>query len=153
MENGAPLTGDYDMHDIISSSTGERIPGGSAKENRLIKKMNRSISCGDPAWPDRIKHGAQANYPDYLKDHPEATPKANQLKPDPPITAIDSKATPPDKPPTVYRLETDEDIVNMYRCKGTDMPPEWDVVQVKDKSADVWELEPVKAKVSRTEDQ
>lgn len=43
------LTGDYDMHDMITSSSGNRIRGGSAKEKRLIEQMNDAIPGTNPA--------------------------------------------------------------------------------------------------------
>jgi hypothetical protein len=126
LQNGSPLTGDYDMHDLITSSSGNRVRGGSAKENRLIDRMNRAIAGDREGWPDRVKHGAQGNYGDFATKSGE-DPVTKLFQPDPPVTAIDAKAKPPDTPPTVYRLKTNEDIVNMYRCKGTNMPDEWNL--------------------------
>jgi hypothetical protein len=116
--NGSPLTGDYDMHDLITPSNGNRIRGGSAREQRLIERMNAAIPGDQP----RVMHGAQANYGDFVRQTREK-PVKKLFAPDPPVTAFDGKK----KPAKVYRLKTNEDIVNMYRCKGTNMPKEWNV--------------------------
>lgn len=117
------LTGDYDMHDTITSSTGSRIRGGSSKEARLIERFNEAIPGDQP----RVMHGSQANYGDYLRKNPDVTPKPKILQPDPPITAFDGKS----KPADVYRLKNNEDIMNMYKCKGTEPPEEWNLVDAK----------------------
>ncbi|MCB1790421.1 MAG: DUF4150 domain-containing protein [Gammaproteobacteria bacterium] len=118
LKNGGPLTGDYDMHDLISSGSGNRIRGGSAREQRLIDRMNDAIPGDQP----RVMHGPQANYGDFVKQSGEK-PVPKLFAPDPPVTAMDGKT----KPAKVYRLESNEDIVNMYRCKGTNMPEEWNI--------------------------
>ena len=35
------------------------------------------------------------------------------------------------KPATVYRLNTHEDVANLYRCKNTPMPEEWNMREGK----------------------
>lgn len=125
LQNGGPLTGDYDMHDLISSN-GDRVRGGSAKENRVIDRMNDAI----PGDQKRVMHGPQANYGDFTKMTGEA-PNKKLFAPDPPITVMDGRKPPP--PAKVYRLKTNADIVNMYRCTGTNMPEEWDI---RDKKTD-----------------
>ncbi len=130
LKKGKPLTGDYDMGDMITASTGERIRGASEKEGRLIERMNSAL----PGKEKRVMHGAQANYGDYLRS--EAA-KGNLEKP---VTSLNQPAVDPKKcegltvfdgsckpKACVHRLETPEDVVNMYRCKGTEMPPEWNI--------------------------
>jgi hypothetical protein len=62
------------------------------------------------------------------KGHPESAVK-DLLRPDKALeegkglTVFDGKT----KPATVYRLESTEDVVNMYRCKGVPLPAHWDI--------------------------
>lgn len=123
--DGVPVrvTGDYDMHDMISSS-GSRIRGGSAKENKVIDAMNSAF----PGELPRVRHGCQANYGDYWREHQNEKRIDVLFQPDTnrgdPITVMDgTKGNPAD----VHRLHTNEDVANMYKCKGADMPPEWNV--------------------------
>ena len=111
---GSYLTGDYDMHDMIDATTGERIVGESKRDKKLREKMNDEID-----GPDRIKHGAQANYMDYCKKE-KVNPNTELLQPDPPVTVIDGKP-----PATIYRIEDDVQLLNMYNCKGTEVPESW----------------------------
>jgi len=113
---GGYLTGDYDMHDMIDATTGERIIGESKRDKKLREKVNEEIN-----GPDRIKHGAQANYRDYCKEK-KINPNTELLQPDPPVTVIDGKT-----PATIYRIENDEQLLNMYNCKGTEVPESWNV--------------------------
>jgi len=117
--NGGYLTGDYDMHEMIDATTGERIVGESKRDKKLREKVNEEIS-----GPDRIKHGAHANYMDYCEKE-KINPNTELLQPDPPVTVIDGK-----EPATIYRIENDEQLLNMYNCKGTDVPESWNF-QVK----------------------
>lgn len=112
---GTYLTGDYDMHDMVDAKTGKRIVGESPRDQNLRKKMNENIG-----EPDRIKHGAQANYMDYCKKEKIDHPNTALLQPDPPITMVDGK-----EPVTLYRIENDEQLLNMYNCKGTEIPESW----------------------------
>ncbi len=116
-----PLTGDYDMMDMMDSS-GKRIPGESARDLNVRQALNDGLPpCGDPPRQvDRIKHGCQAEYGNYLKQHPGEKPNKDLFQPEAPLTAFD-------KDGKVYRLETQEDVANFYKCKGTDNPKEWDV--------------------------
>ena len=113
------LTGDYDMHDMLDGRSGKRIQGESPRDFRLRDRMNAAIPGDQP----RIMHGAQANYADFLRNDPKAKPVPYLMQPDPPITVFDGSK----KPAAVYRLETNEDILNFYKCKGTDVPPEWNL--------------------------
>lgn len=113
--DGQMLTGDYDMHEMLDASTGKRIVGESDRDIFLRTELNKSI---DPAQP-RITHGAQANYMDYCKKE-QINPDTHLLQPDPPVTVVDGK-----KPATLYRLENDEQLLNMYHCKGAEVPPHW----------------------------
>ncbi len=136
-KNGKNLTGDYDMHDILPARGGGRKIGG-AEESQLIEDLNEAIrgAHGNENWPDRVKHGAQNNYYDYLKAHPKEfeevakKPPSVLLRPDEALekgkgglTVFDGET----KPAKVYRLESTEDVVNMYRCKGVKLPEDWDI--------------------------
>jgi len=161
-KDGSPLTGDYDMHDILPAGGGKKI--GGAEESQLIEDLNEAIAAahGNPDWPDRVKHGAQNNYYDYLKAHPKefeevlakqkaGAPPSVLLRPDEALekgkgglTVFDGKT----KPATVYRLETTEDVVNMYRCKGAPLPEQWDI-QYKDAKGQMKGLPPPRIDVTR----
>lgn len=132
LRKGKPLTGDYDMNDMFDGKTGQRIGGGGSKdrtrENKLIKRFNDAIPGDQP----RVMHGAQANFGDFARSSEGAKEFANKAPPkglmqagiDPGkgegLTVFDGKSR------KVYRLETHEDVVNMYRCQGAELPPEWD---------------------------
>ena len=137
------MTGDYDIHDVLDANKGGRISGGSVRENRIIDLINGRIRAAHGGtWPDRIMHGAQSNYYDYLKGHPDelagktpVSPKPVLLRPDKGLgegkgmTVFDGA-----KPPNVYRLTSTEDVVNMYRCKETPLPEHWDIRDNRDGS-------------------
>jgi len=144
---GRLLTGDYDMADIFDND-GNKIGGGGLKdptrENDLIDKMNRAAGSDQGKQP-RIKHGAQANFDDFVhsdegrkemrhlkkegKDFPSSlnqpgvkVGKQGELIEG--MTMIDGSHKP--GPPTkIYRLDTPEDVINMYRCKGQELPERW----------------------------
>jgi len=60
---------------------------------------------------------------DYCKKK-NVDPDTHLLQPDPPVTVIDGK-----HPVTVYRLENDEQLLNMYNCKGTEVSENWAFTQ------------------------
>ncbi len=111
--DGEPLTGDYDMHEMIDATTGEKIIGESDRDLKLREAMNHEIGS------DRIMHGAQANYMEYCKKYGEE-PVPELMQPDPPVTVVDGK-----EPVTFYQLDSDEQLLNMYNCKGTEVPSHW----------------------------
>jgi len=102
------LTGDYDMMDILDSS-GQRVPG---QGENIQSALNEGLPNGGE--PPRIMHGPQSAYGDYLKEHPGETP----IK----FKEIESPLTAFDKDGSVYRLKTDEDVKNYYKCKGCGNP-------------------------------
>lgn len=116
-----PLTGDYDMMDMLNAD-GSRIPGESARDLNLRQSLNEGLpACGEPPHQvDRIKHGCQSEYGNYLKQHPGEKPIQSLFKPEAPLTAFDSDGK-------VYRLETNEDVMNYYKCKGAETPEGWNV--------------------------
>ncbi|GAM09401.1 hypothetical protein OR1_01679 [Geobacter sp. OR-1] len=109
------LTGDYDMMDMLDAGGG-RIQGESPRDFRLRERMNRAIG-----EPDRIMHGCQSEYANYLKGHPDEKPVKSLFKPEKPLTVFDGSKG------KVYRCETYEDVFNFYKCKDAHIPPEWEV--------------------------
>jgi hypothetical protein len=150
-----PLTGDYDMMDMLDSN-GKRIKGESPQDHAVRKQLNDALPpAADGKQHDRIKHGAQAEYGNYMRsphvqernqrhqehnDHVDELVKRSKItkeegenlklevekpisslmKPEKPLTVFD-------KDGKVYRLETEEDAMNFYKCKGAEIPPEWHV--------------------------
>ncbi len=112
-KTGAHLTGDYDMHEMIDATSGERIMGETDRDMDLRKALNAEIGS------KRIKHGSQAGYMEYCEKHAEE-PKPELMQPDPPVTVVDGK-----EPVTFYHLDSDEQLLNMYNCKGTEVPSHW----------------------------
>lgn len=116
-----PLTGDYDMMDMIRDD-GSRIPGESPRDISIRRSLNGNLPpCGDPPRQmDRVMHGCQSEYGNYLKNNPGEEPVKGLFKPESPLTAFD-------KDGKVYRLKTNEDVMNYYKCKGTPAPKEWNI--------------------------
>jgi hypothetical protein len=112
-----PLTGDYDMMDMLEGD-GSRIAGESPRDIGMRDALNSNLPSGGE--PPRIMHGCQSEYGNYLKQHPGEPPIKELFKPEAPLTAFD-------KDGKVYRLETKEDVMNYYKCKGASTPPEWNV--------------------------
>lgn len=122
---GEPLTCDYDLMDLIAAD-GSRIPGESGRDLEVREKLNAALPPrGDPPRSvKRIMHGAQAEYPAYLRS------RADQGRPEPPITQIlrpESPLTVLDHQGRVHRLQELEDVLNYYRCHQVPLPPEWDL--------------------------
>jgi hypothetical protein len=65
---GLPLTCDYDLMDVIESD-GQRIAGESSRDLEARHALNANLPLrGDPPHHvDRVMHGAQAEYPTYLR--------------------------------------------------------------------------------------
>ena len=127
-KDGRPLTCDYDMMDMLVADgvRDARIPGESARDLSVREALNSALPLrGDPPHRvDRIKHGAQAAYPDYLRtlerlgEHEQVI--TDLFKPEHPLTMID-------KDGKVYRWHDVEDALNYYRCVGAGTPPEWNL--------------------------
>ena len=122
---GKPLTCDYDMMDMLEAN-GARVPGESERDLSIRRALGAALPLrGDPPHRvDRIMHGAQAQYPDYIRHQqsigkPEP-PVLDIDKPEAPITALDANGE-------VYRVPTLEDALNFYSCKGAPLVPEWNL--------------------------
>jgi hypothetical protein len=122
---GQPLTCDYDLMDVMGRD-GKRVEGESAADLQVRAALNAGLPLrGDPPRAvARVKHGAQAEYPAYLRararaGHPE-TPVLSLNKPESPLTALSHDGT-------VLRLRTVEDALNLYACLGASVPREWNL--------------------------
>ena len=124
-KKGEPLTCDYDMMDIIATD-GSRIEGESAQDLELRGALNAALPPrgAPPRHVDRIKHGAQAGYPSFLRAVARAgraeKPHFDLMQPEKPLTLFDQEGK-------VYRFNEVEDALNYYRCAGAGLPPEGNV--------------------------
>jgi hypothetical protein len=119
LKNGEPVTGDHDMMDMLEPD-GARIPGETPRDLEIRAALNAAAAPTPRGHRDRVMHGCQAAYAQYAKLHPEESVIAVLLKPEAPLTAFDQDGK-------VYHLETVEDDLDFYRCKGAALVPEWDV--------------------------
>lgn len=118
-------TGDYDAHDMFDRK-GQRIRDGSQAESKFQRSLNRGIGRGEPGpGKDMVRHGPQNNYKDYWerKGKKEGKPFVPSLaKPDvspkEPLLAFDANGE-------MYKLETEDELRDYYKCKGAETPPEW----------------------------
>ena len=124
--DGHPLTSDYDMMDMIGAD-GRRIAGETATDLAVREAINAGLPLRGtpPHRVNRVMHGAQAAYADYLRDaarkgHAE-TAVTTLFAPEAPLTLLDRQGR-------VYRFHAVEDELNFYRCAGAGTPPEWNVV-------------------------
>ncbi len=114
------LTGDYDMHDIFSRS-GSRVPPG-AGEDGVMSRLNEAIGRGD-AGPgtDMVRHGPQANYPDFAAENLKGG-KPGLMVPDvgpnDPLLVFDGDGK-------VYKIENEQELRDLYTCKGEHPPESW----------------------------
>lgn len=124
-KDGKPLTCDYDLMDVIGVD-GSRIVGESPRDLEIREQLNVGLPLrGEPPHRvDRIKHGAQAEYPNYLRAIERHGQKEEVhlelMRPEHPVTLID-------KDGKVYRLVELEDALNFYQCIGASLPPEWNL--------------------------
>lgn len=110
LKNGSPVTGDYDLHDMIDMGSGKSIAGGSAQEAGMLDKFNQGMKAGGPPGSTNpmVNHGPWTEW-DKVK-----AGKANK-------TSLPAVAIVPNKKtgkPDFYRLENEKDWKNFRRCKG-----------------------------------
>ena len=124
------LTGDYDIMDMIDNNAPQggrkRIDGESEKDNLIREAINANLPLRPPPPPhpvERIKHGAQAEYRNYLEKHPEEKPIPALFKPEAPLTVFDGKEG------KVFRLKTLEDVFDFYACRKIEIPEDWEVLR------------------------
>jgi hypothetical protein len=124
--------GDYDMHEMISNNSrtgGPGTPITGAAQDRTISEMNRVMNPSGDVMKDRVKHGPASDLGAYLHDHPDKAIGADgerrkqYLNPtvskDDPLTVFDDGK--------VHQLDSPEDVMNMYKCKGMDLPEQWNL--------------------------
>ncbi len=111
-------TGDYDAHDMFGKG-GERLPS-PVDERKFQKKLNKAIRRGKDK--DMVRHGPQSTYREYCE--------RNDIEPNPKLLLPDVSEKEPllafDENGEVYQLHSEEDLRNYYKCKGLDVPEEWD---------------------------
>jgi hypothetical protein len=117
--NGTPVTCDYDLMDLAEAD-GTRIPGESARELTIRTAFNSSVPATPQGHRDRIMHGSQAGYGQYIEQHSNEDVITALFKPEAPLTAFTDDGT-------VFRLQSLEHVINFYHCYGIKLPPEWDV--------------------------
>jgi hypothetical protein len=130
--------GDYDMHDLIDNKTGKSVAEGSKRQKKIIDSMNGGMENGKKS--PRVMHGPQATFDQYCDKNPAFVQdlknkgdwdgaQESLCRPDKklsvaePVTVFDGSQD----PSRVYQLETNEDVANLYRCKGAEMPEGWDL--------------------------
>jgi hypothetical protein len=119
LKDGEPLTCDYDLMDLLEEG-GQRIPGETPRDLEARAALNAELPATAMGHRDRVMHGAQAAYADYFKLHPEEKEIVILYKPEAPLTAMA-----PDR--RAWHLESVEDALNFYRCRGTGLPARWRV--------------------------
>ncbi|MBI5548921.1 MAG: hypothetical protein HY901_33990 [Deltaproteobacteria bacterium] len=120
LKDGEPVTCDYDLMDLIEDDGG-RVPGEGSRDLRVRAALNARLPPTPRGHRDRVMHGAQTAYRDYLAQHAGERELFSLYKPEAPLTAMGSEGR-------GWRLETVEDVLNFYRCRGVGLPAEWDVV-------------------------
>lgn len=119
LKNGEPVTCDYDLMDMFDAD-GKRVRGETPVDLETRAALNAGLPPTARGHRDRVMHGAQAAYGDYIAQHPEEPTIWVLFKPEAPLTAFG-------KDGKVYRFETAEDSLNLYTCLGADRPERWRV--------------------------
>lgn len=119
LHDGQPVTCDHDMMDMLEAD-GKRIAGESPRDLEIRAALNASTAPTPKGHRDRVMHGCQAGYKAYIERHPEEPVITSLYRPEAPLTAFDHDGK-------VYHLDTVEDDLAFYQCKGAGLPPEWDV--------------------------
>lgn len=117
LKNGEPVTCDYDLMEMFDSQ-GQRIRGETPVDLDTRAALNAALPPTPRGHRDRIMHGAQAAYGDYIKLHPDEKTLWVLYKPEAPLTGFG-------KDGKVYRFETAEDSLNLYTCLGSKPPEQW----------------------------
>lgn len=117
--HGEPVTCDYDLMDLAEAD-GSRIPGESSREIAVRSAFNNAIPVTPQGHRDRIMHGSQAGYRNYINRHSDEEVISVLFKPEAPLTAFTADGS-------GFRLGTLEQVINFYHCYGIALPTEWDV--------------------------
>jgi hypothetical protein len=104
--NGKPVTGDYDLHDMLDAS-GRSIPGGSRQERSMINALNDGMAKAYPRGSKpMVNHGPWTEWDNAkrgLADRTALSPKGGTV------------ITPDGK---FYDLRNEQDWENFRKCKG-----------------------------------
>jgi hypothetical protein len=125
LKDGEPVTCDHDMMDMLEAD-GRRIPGEMPRDLEIRAALNAAVAPTPKGHRDRVMHGCQAAYAQYLRLHPDEQVINILFKPEAPLTAFDYDGK-------VYHLITVEDVLDFYTCKGAGLAPGWDV-EAEDRS-------------------
>ena len=126
LKDGKPVTCDHDMMDMLEAD-GRRIPGEGPRDLQIRAALNAAAAPTPQGHRDRVMHGCQAAYGQYIKLHPDEQVITILFKPEAPLTAFDHDGK-------TYHLTAVEDVLDFYLCKGAGLAPEWDV-EADDRSA------------------
>ena len=118
------FSGDYDVHDFFGKG-GRKIASGSVEEQKFMRQMNHAIGRGavGDMRHDLVRHGAQSTYRGWCSSFkPPKSPDPIRLVPDlspkDPLLAFDANGE-------MYKLQTEKDLRDYYKCKGQEIPEEW----------------------------
>lgn len=125
LKDGQPVTCDHDMMDMLEAD-GRRIPGEVARDLEIRAALNAAVAVTPRGHRDRVMHGCQAAYAQYIKLHPDEPVITILFKPEAPLTVFDHDGK-------TYHLTAIEDVLDFYVCKGAGLAPEWDV-EAEDRS-------------------
>lgn len=132
LKDRGAMTGDYDMHDVFDS-TGKRATNASAAESGFINSANDAMGRTDPDTR-MIQHGPQANVNEYFEANPDSAAKARENFGEQKFKDIqqpDVKRKPPepllhfDNNGEMYEIETEDELKDLYACKGAEYPAHW----------------------------
>lgn len=119
LKDGQPVTCDHDMMDMLEAD-GRRIPGEVPRDLEIRAALNAAAAPTPRGHRDRVMHGCQAAYAQYIKLHPDEPVITILFKPEAPLTVFDHDGK-------TYHLTSVEDVLDFYLCKGAGLAPEWDV--------------------------
>jgi hypothetical protein len=119
LKDGQPVTCDYDLMDELEDD-GRRVAGEGGRDIEIRRSLNAHLPVTPKGHRDRVMHGAQTSYGDYLSLHTDEPELTVLYKPEAGLTALGSDGR-------AWHLRSVEDALNFYRCRGTPPAPKWDV--------------------------
>lgn len=125
LKDGEPVTCDHDMMDMLEAD-GRRIPGEAPRDLEIRAALNAAVAPTPRGHRDRVMHGCQAAYAQYIRLHPDEPVITILFKPEAPLTVFDHDGK-------TYHLAKLEDVLDFYVCKGAGLATEWDV-EAEDRS-------------------
>jgi hypothetical protein len=140
MKKEGAYTGDYDVHDIFDKY-GRRAKDGSDGEKKFTNAANDAMGR-TRAKTRMIQHGPQANLKEHLDKNPKKAAEMREAFKDTPgkFEAIQQpdvrpRGEPPkikdpllhfDKNGEMYEIKTEDELKDLYACKGTKYPEHWE---------------------------